>query len=189
MACKIVVMKSKSICLLVVSLLLLSCGTSKTKATPEQIEALHRLVESKSFRVESEWALPFLTNSMVAVQNAGVRVPGNSANRISLLEIPNTLQLKQNAISSQLPYYGEIQMPSGYMNTDQNDIVFEGEISNYKVVQHDNNSYTLRFDARSHNENYDVTITLFPNMRSEMVLRGAKRDPIRYSGRIRPISE
>ncbi|MFD2914214.1 DUF4251 domain-containing protein [Psychroserpens luteus] len=168
--------------------LLLNCSSSKTTATPTQIAALDQLVYSKSFVIESDWALPQSTNTMMALQNAGFFSAGDSASRISLSGNPNELRLDNENVSSQLPFFGEVQSTSGYNGSD-NSINFDGTIKNYRVVKNDNSSYTIRFDARSHSENFDVIIHLFPNLRSEIILKGAKRFPIRYTGTVSSISE
>lgn len=182
-------MRIKIVALICVFGIFVSCSSTKTKATPEQIKVLDELVKSKSFMIKSEWALPFVTNSMIALQNNGLNRSGNSANRISLHNISNELKLVGSTISSQLPYYGEVQMPSGYMNSENNDIVFDGDLKNLQVIQNKDSSYTFNFDAKSKNENYGVTITIFPNLRSEMTMRGAKRNLIRYTGRLVPFKE
>ncbi|MEM5566167.1 DUF4251 domain-containing protein [Psychroserpens sp. AS72] len=168
--------------------LFLNCSASKTTATPSQIAALDELVENQSFVIESDWALPQTTNTLMALQNAGFFSTGDSASRISLSGNPNELKIDNETVSSQLPYFGEVQSTSGYNGSD-NSISFDGELKNYRVVKNDNSSYTIRFDARSHSENFDVIIHLYPNLRSEIILKGAKRFPIRYTGYVSPISE
>lgn len=182
-------MKLKLTLIFLVSAFLLSCSATKTKATPEQIQTLDRLVAEQSFKIESDWAMPQINRSISALQSRGLVAPGSNANRISLTGIANELKLEGEVISSQLPYYGEVQMPSGYMGSDDNSIVFDGNIKDYEVVKNENSSYTISFDAKSNNENYNVTIRLFPNLKSEMILKGAKRFPIRYTGYVVNIVE
>jgi hypothetical protein len=168
--------------------LLLNCSSSKTIATPSQIAALDELVENQSFVIESDWALPQTTNSLMALQNAGFFSAGDSASRISLSGNSNELRLDKDNISSQLPFFGEVQSTSGYNGSD-NSISFDGTIKDYRVVKNENSSYTIRFDARSNSENFDVIIHLYPHLRSEIILKGSKRFPIRYTGHVSPVSE
>jgi len=181
-------MKPKHILLIFVSYCLLSCGSSKSVATPEQIQALDLLVSEKSFKIELEAALPQVTTSLMAVQNSGLLRPGDNMSRISLLGNSNDLVIKNEHVTSNLPYYGERQMSSGYNGSDSN-IEFDGPVENYKVTKRDDSSYKIEFDAMSHNENFDVTIYVFPSLKSEIVLNSAKRNTIRYEGRVIMISE
>ncbi|WP_052466973.1 DUF4251 domain-containing protein [Psychroserpens damuponensis] len=168
--------------------LFFNCGSAKPTATPEQIARLDQLVKNQSFVIESNWALPQTTNTLMALQNAGFFSTGDSASRISLSGNPNELKIDNQTVTSQLPYFGEVQSTSGYNGSD-NSISFEGDWTDYRVVKNDNSSYTIRFDAKSHSENFDVIIHLYPNLSSEIILKGAKRFPIRYTGFVSSISE
>ncbi|WP_299336713.1 DUF4251 domain-containing protein [uncultured Psychroserpens sp.] len=180
-------MKTKMIALCLVGFFMLACSSSNTKATPEQIQALDELVASQSFMIESEWAVPQTSSSLIALQNSGILAPGDNAGRVSLIGNPNFLKLKGDAIDSKLPYFGERQMVN--RRNDNGSIEFEDTIKNIEIEQHKNSSYTIKFDAKSHNENYNVIIRLYPNLRSEMLLKGAKRFPIRYTGYVSKIPE
>ncbi|WP_353780004.1 DUF4251 domain-containing protein [Winogradskyella sp. 3972H.M.0a.05] len=178
-------MKARLIAFLVITILFYSCSASKTKATPEQLQALNELIESKSFVIESEWAMPLVTSSLTAIQNSGLIAPNNNnINRINLLSNPNELRLEEGYITSQLPYYGEVQIPSAY-NAMKTGIALDSEIKNYKVQENKNGSYTVTFDAKSDTEHFDVTIQLWPSLKTEMTLNGAKRLAIRYEGKAR----
>jgi hypothetical protein len=174
-------MKLKTLLVALVSTVIMSCSSTKVSGTPEQIEALDNLIAGQSFVIESDWALPQSNRSLVMLQNAGLFAPGDNANRISLIGNPNELKIDNEVVSSKLPYFGEVQTTTGYNGSDSS-ISFEGEMKDYKVVKNENNSYTISFDARSNSENFDVTIHLYPSLRSEIILKGAKRFPIRYTG-------
>ena len=181
-------MKPKYVLLIIISYCLLSCGSAKSVATPEQIQALDLLVSGKSYKIELEVALPQVTTSLMAVQNSGLLTPGDNMGRISLLGNSNDVVIKNDHVTSNLSYYGERQMSSGYNGSDSN-IEFDGPVENYKVLKKDDSSYRIKFNAVSKNENFDVTIYLFPSLKSEIVLNSAKRNSIRYEGRVIAISE
>ena len=84
--------------------------------------------------------------------------------------------------------FGEVQFTTGY-NGSNSSISFDGEMKDYRVVKNENSSYTIMFDARSNSENFDVIIHLYPNLRSEIILNGSKRFPIRYTGNVSVIEE
>ncbi|MEH6538019.1 MAG: DUF4251 domain-containing protein [Psychroserpens sp.] len=168
--------------------LILSCASSKTIATPEQIQALDALVEGQSFTIKSDWAFPQSSSGLLALQNSGLLAPGDAnASRFSLMSNPNYLKLSGETIDSYLPYFGERQVVTD--RSGSGGIEFKETIRDYKVTKNENNSYTLKFGAKSHNENFRVIIEIFPNLKTEMILKGAKRSTIRYSGKITPISE
>lgn len=180
-------MKARYILLVLVSTFIVSCSSTKTKATPEQVQALDELVASQSFTIESDWALPQTSNSLIALQNSGLLAPGDNASRFSLIGNPNFLKLNGVVVESDLPYFGERQMVNN--RSDSGGIRLENEIEDYEVEKNEDQSYTIKFKARSQHEGYNVMIRLFPNLKSEMVLQGSKRFPIRYTGRVRSISE
>ncbi|MDG5491566.1 DUF4251 domain-containing protein [Psychroserpens sp. SPM9] len=181
-------MKTKfMLCCLLVSLLL-SCSSTKTAATPEQIVALDALIEEQAFTIKSDWAYPQTSSGLLALQNSGLLAPGDAnASRFSLMGNPNFLKLSGETIDSYLPYFGERQVV-----TDRNgggSIELEDIISDYEVEKQEDNSYMLKFKAKSNNESYTIVIEVFPNHKTEMIVRGSKRFPIRYTGQIEPILE
>ena len=180
-------MKTKYVIAFLVFCTFISCSSSKTNATAEQIAQLDELMATKSFRIESQWALPQATRSMIALQNSGILAPGDSASRISLIGNPNFLELNGDSINSYLPYYGEVQMVSN--RNGSGSIELKNTIEDYELSKADNNSYTLKFQARSKNESFNVMIQLFPNLNTEISLNGTKRFPIRYTGNVSSISD
>ena len=106
---------------------------------------------------------------------------------ISLIGNPNFLKLSGDSIQSYLPYFGERQMVSN--RSDNGAIEFKDTIKDYTVVKDDDNKYTLEFEAKSKSESYDVVIQIFPNLKTEILLKGAKRFPIRYTGTLTAVSE
>ena len=174
--------------LFILLLFVFSCQSTKITATPQQILMLDNLVSSQAFVIESDWALPQTTNSLMAIQNSGLLGPGNSASRISLVGNANELRVDKDIITSKLPYFGEIQSTAGY-NGSSNSINFEGKTKDYKVIKNDNSSYTITFEAKSNSENFNVIIHLYPNLKSEIILNGTKRFSIRYTGVVRAMSE
>ncbi|MCD2258795.1 DUF4251 domain-containing protein [Psychroserpens luteolus] len=181
-------MKAKYIIVLIVSCFLLSCSSTKSSATPEQIETLDALVAGKSFEIKSDWAYPQASSGLLALQNSGLLAPGDAnAGRFSLIGNPNHFRLSDDNIDSYLPYFGERQMVTD--RSGNGSIEFKNTIKDYEVTKKDNNSYIIKFSAKSHNENFNVIVTLFPSLKSEIMLQGAKRFPIRYSGKVVAISE
>ena len=181
-------MKVKYIIAVLISFVLLSCSSAKNGISQEQIDALDALVAGKSFIIKSDYAIPQSSSGLLALQNAGLLAPGDAnAGRFSLIGNPNHLKLSNDDIDSYLPYFGERQMVTS--RTGNGSIEFKDGIRDYEVSKRDNNSYVIKFKAKSHNENFNVVVTLFPSLKSEIMLKGAKRFPIRYTGKVEAISE
>ncbi len=170
----------------VVNSLVLSCGSAKSKATPEQINTLNTLVSNKQFIIESDWAYP--QASMAMQQVSDLLGSSNNAGAINLTSNTNFLKIKGDSITSHLPYFGERQMNVGYGGSDSA-ITFKGLIANYTTHTNKNNSTSIEFDATSNSEVFTVTITLWPNLNSEMVFNSSSRNSIRYSGKAMALKE
>lgn len=179
-------MKSLYFILGVVIISVFSCGSSKSSATPAEIEALTTLIEKRNFRIECDNAYP---TASIAMQKAARLLPaGSSASVVSLIGNSNYLVISGDSITSFLPYYGERQMSAGY-GGDDSAIQFKGTLKNYKVVERKNNSYDISFEAKSFSENFRVTITMFTNLKSDIVVNGSSRSQIRYSGNVKHVDK
>lgn len=169
--------------ILVLLMITFSCTSSKSTATANQIEVLNSLLEKRNFSIESDWAYPQTTYAMQQVLNSGFLQPGDSANSINLIGNSNYLTISGDSITSYLPYFGERQMQVAYGGNDSA-IQFNGLLEDYKTEKNKNNSHTISFKAKSNSEQFNVTIVLFPSLKSNMTLIGSSRFPIRYSGTV-----
>lgn len=181
-------MKAKIFILGSFILLLLSCGTSKNAPTEAEVAKLEGLIDSKQIIIESDWAYPQATMAMQQIANTGLLQPGNSAANISLVGNHNFLKIKGDSITSYLPYFGERQMQIDYGGMDSA-IEFNGLMKDYKVEKNKKHGYNITFEAKSNNENFQVFLSISPNLKSEMTLSGTGRFPIRYSGHAEKITE
>lgn len=181
-------MKFTLIIISFVSLVILSCSTTQAPVTEAQQQAFDAIIEGASFKIENDWALPQNTNAMMQLQNSGILNPANrNMTRISLIDNPNNLTIKDGTVSSQLPYFGEVQVPSR-VNVSDNGITLEGAYKNYTIKDGKKGSKLISFDAKSAREGFKVTIELFPNLKTAMLINGSKRLPIRYTGKASLIS-
>lgn len=179
-------MKSLYIILGLITISIFSCSSSKSSATPAEMEALTSLIEKRDFRIECDRAYPTTT---IAMQKAARLLPaGNSASSINLAGNGDFLTISGDSITSFLPYFGERQMSAGY-GGDDSAIQFKGKVENYKVVENKKNGFDISFEAKSNSENFKVNITLFSNLKSEIMLIGSSRSSIRYSGTVKSIEK
>jgi len=180
-------MKKLNLYIAVVALTVLSCGTSN-KVTQAQIDTLDQMVQNRHFRIESDWAYPLTTGALQRVLNSGLLPAGSTASAINLIGNSNFLTVSGDSITSYLPYFGERQMQVEYGGKDS-PIQFNGLMENYKAEKIKNNSYEITFKAKSKSESFDVYITLSPSLRSQIVLNGNSRFPIRYSGNVKAVKK
>lgn len=165
------------------SVLMMSCGTSQ-EVTEEQKERLEQLVQNKSFEFDAQFARPLATNSLDQLSRVGLLRPGDNRSQIDVRGSTSYLRFKGDTVSADLPYFGERQMGGGY-NTDIG-INFEGVPENLKVSKNKKGNYTFKFDIRNNSESYDVTLTIFPNLKSSVNINSSQRFSIRYDGDVMP---
>ncbi len=166
----------------------ISCGSSsKTVSSQAKLQQLEELVNSRSFQIESDWAMPLMTNSMNSISNAGLLPIGSTGNMISLIGNNNFLKMEGDTISAYLPYFGERQMGGGYSNND-NAIQFKGIPRNYEVTEDKKTgSKEISFNINNRTESFRVFISLAPNMSSNINVNSTERFTIRYRGDVVPI--
>lgn len=170
--------------ILIVPFLIFSCGNKEASATEAEISNLRNLVEGRKFTIESDVAFPRATNAMMSIQNSGLFGMGNTANRISLIGNSNYLSIKGDSVTSQLPYFGERQMASGYSPEDTG-INLDDNMDDYSAEWNDRKQmYRINFSANGSGENFDVSINVYPNKTCRMTLTGTKRFSIGYAGKI-----
>lgn len=178
-------MKSFHSIIFLIAITFLSCKSTSTKVSDAQIKALEALVENKSFKIESHRAYPINTAATQQVLNWGLLQPGSTSGTVNLIGNPNFLTIKEDSITSYLPFFGERQNNVGYGGRDSA-IQLNSTIENYKITKGKKNSYIISCNAKSKSEHFNVIIEVFPNLKSNIRLVGASRNPISYSGIIKP---
>jgi len=163
--------------------ILSSCSSSKSKATPEQLNKLTELVNEKQFEIVSDMAYPQVSSAMVSLQNSGLMLPGSNVSQINLIGNVNYLRIVGDSIYAELPYFGERQMNAGYNGSDSS-ISIENVLQNYSIEESEkDDSYIISFDAKTQRELLRFNITIFPNLNTDIFLNGPTRTPIRFTGK------
>ena len=93
----------KTLVLLLVGALMLSCGSRKNVDATTNPE-LNEWISNRSFEIESNFAMPMNTAAVNAVLNSGILGPGNNSNQISLIGTTNFLKIKGDSIEANLPF-------------------------------------------------------------------------------------
>ena len=174
--------------LMAIGLMLASCGSSKTPATPEQLAELQSLAESRNFTFEADFALPQTSQAYVAAANRTVaQAGGNSLSRISLGGEGYFMKIKGDSVESHLPYYGVRDNFSEYGRPEG--IELASEVENFRLSSKKSGAYQVRFDAREKTELFQITLDLFPGGKANLFISSGQRDAIRFEGKARPADE
>ncbi|MCF7568602.1 DUF4251 domain-containing protein [Sabulilitoribacter arenilitoris] len=177
-------MKSLQIIAFAIMIIFFSCKATNLKASNAQIKMLKNLVESRRFKIESDWAYPQTTMAMQQVLNTGLLQPGSTSGAINLITNPNYLTISADSITSYLPYFGERQINVSYGGNDAA-IQLNSNIENYKITNGKRGSYIISCNAKSKSEYFNIIIELYPNLKSNIRLISASRNLISYSGHVK----
>lgn len=168
-----------------IALLLASCSSSKTPATPEQLAQLQTLAEGRNFTFEADFALPQTSQAYVAAANRTVaQAGGNTLSRISLGGEGYFMKIKGDSVESHLPYYGVRDNFSEYGRPEG--IELASVIENFRLSSKKSGAYQVRFDAREKTELFQITLDLFPGGKANLFISSGQRDAIRFEGKVLP---
>ncbi len=167
----------------------ISCTVSKNTAeTTIQMEALDRLVVSKAFQIESNWANPLVTTSITSIANSGLLPPGSNVNTINLIGNSNYLRMYGDSISMNLPFFGERRLSGGYNSTEVS-IAYHGKPDVIEIKKNDKKQvYEIQFSAKTDSDFHDIFITLSPNLVSNITINSNYRTTISYRGKVSKLS-
>ena len=185
-------MPMKKIVCIVGMIILVSCGGTKTYTEQEQqqYELLKALVESKQFKIQSNFARPMATAALTKVSNSGLLGPGNSASHIDISTSSNFLEIEGDSVKGYFPFFGEQQI-GNYPGNNRQGIEFSGIAKEYTFTENDAKQFIhIHFKIEDKNrgrEQYTVFITLFPNNRSVIQINSSHRSSIEYSGTLQQL--
>ncbi|WP_075344258.1 DUF4251 domain-containing protein [Tenacibaculum agarivorans] len=175
---------------LIILIFAVGCSSSKEVVSPEQQKKVEDLIHSKSFIITSSWAMPQVTNSLMALQNSGIFPLNSSVSMIDISSTSNSFIIKKDSISADLPYFGERQMgASGYTNRDSG-IAISGIPKNYKVTKTKKGNHRIKFSVSDRNdvtENYTVNVLVFNNLSTQINITSSHRFGIGFRGTLKPL--
>ncbi|WP_159025647.1 DUF4251 domain-containing protein [Aquimarina sp. Aq78] len=180
----------KTLFLILTSCLLISCGSSQNlEVSTEESKALDELVAQKKLEIISDWAAPLANSSLNALSNSGLFPAGSTANNINLIGNFNHFRILGDSISVYLPYYGERRISAGFNNRNNN-IEFDGVPEDIMVTYDEKKQrYLMKFGIRNATEWLRVSVTLYPNLRSDIMIQSNHRTSIRYRGKVLKLEE
>ncbi|WP_417360613.1 DUF4251 domain-containing protein [Galbibacter sp.] len=170
--------------------MLSNCGGSQSAYGTQQDKVLvDSLIAKREFRIVNQWALPMMSSSMMKIASSGILGPGNSGQRIDLSGNGNFLEFKGDTVKAFLPYFGERHMGGGY-NTDGVGIHFDQVV---ETIQFDyknaKDQHIIKFRAKDGAETFELTLFVFSNKKSSLLVSSSQRDMIRYEGNIIALPE
>lgn len=159
---------------------ILGCSTQK-KITEQERAALETAVTTPIFQIKAAWAYPLDTTSaqiLGSLRPAGGVVQGNS---VLLDSGQYTVEVKNDSVFVNLPYFGTRQISGGLPGNTG--IYIKQPLDNWKVLSNKNNSAkNLRVTAAQNGESYDIAIRLFATGTANIVVNSTQRQSIRYTG-------
>lgn len=181
-------MKSRYLVFVLLMVIVTSCSSSKSSVTELQTKALDSIMQQQEFSITSNWAQPQVTNAMNQLANVGLIPSGSSVGNIDISGITNYLKMEQDSVKAKLPFFGERHFGGGYNNSEG--IEFEGIPNNLQIKKGKKAEYTMQFNIRDTNspsETYQVYITLWPNLNSDITVTSAQRNSMRYQGNVQAL--
>lgn len=162
-----------------------NCGGSQGTFGTQQDKALvDSLISSREFRIVNSWALPMMSSSMMQLSSSGILGPGNSGQRFDLSGNGNFLEIKGDSVKAYLPYFGERHMGGGY-DPDGAGIHFD-QVAETIHFDYDNakDQHIVKFIAKDGTETFELTLFVFSNKKTSLLVSSSQRDMIRYMGSI-----
>lgn len=152
--------------MLLMAVLLTSCGTSngmtKAEREAEITRQVQAAVDAQRYTITVDWMRP---------------IAGRPRNVSSDYE----LKVDGNLVDSYLPYIGEAyRIPYG----GGKGLNFKGEIKNYKVSRSTSNRYVIEFDVNNKEDVYHYRIDLFNNGKAIIDVYGHDHDAISFDGEL-----
>jgi len=170
------------ILLAAVMLFMLSCKTTnRSLENVEPPEKLQEWIANRSFEIESDRANPKVSSGLNRV-DPSLFGYGNNANNISLVGDPNYLRVKNDSVSAYLPYYGNRHI-GVKIGSNTGAIQFNTVAKNYSSEYNEaKNQTTIQFEAKEDTEIYNVTISIFSNLTTNITINSSQRSSIGYDG-------
>ncbi len=175
--------------MLLVSTVILSCGSSKNEVTSNNIDEIRAIVNARTFKFQANFAYPLQSNDVILATNALMRGSQNMGGQINLSGNGDFLMLKGELTEGNLSYFGEMRNV-GYNDIADNSIIFSGPFSDYKIEEKGKGDKTIvQFDANNPVEQFRIRMVVFNNYKSNLIIYGSNRTAIRYTGVIVPLEE
>lgn len=157
--------KFTGILLVTLSVIAVSCGTSKNAATgsgEDYMAFISKAVAEKNFKINVNTAFP---------QGA----------RMVSLSSPYSLEIKGDSVYSYLPFFGRAyRVPySGSVGLN-----FDGVLTDYNVTRGKKNETIVKFNVISPEDRHDYMVEIWDNGNSSVYVNSVNRQSISFEGRM-----
>ncbi|AUC14905.1 hypothetical protein BTO06_07035 [Tenacibaculum sp. SZ-18] len=169
---------------------LIGCSSAKKVVSEEQKRIVEKLVTTKTFKIDSEWAYPTVTSSMISAQNAGMFPNNSTASMIDITGHNQYFEFKKDSVRASLPYYGERQMGAAYSRSNGGGIEFNDVPENYSMTKTKAGDYKISFKIKDKNastETYNINLLIYNNMSAKINVFSSSRFKIEYRGKLKEL--
>lgn len=169
-----------------------SCSSNKGVVSLEEQKKVEELVTNKSFEIDSQWAFPRITSTMISLQNTGFLPTNSTAGMIDITGHRNYFIFDKDSVKANLPYYGERQLGSAYNTTNGGGIMFDGVPENLKSEKTKKGNYKFNFNIKGSNnstETYKVSVLIYKNASAKINVYSSHRLTIEYKGKLRELKK
>ncbi|CAL2084881.1 DUF4251 domain-containing protein [Tenacibaculum sp. 190524A05c] len=172
--------------------LVIGCSSAKKTVSPEQLKKVETIVTNKSFKIDSDWAFPMVTSSLISLQNAGFFPNTSTASMIDITSHNQYFIFNKDSVNASLPYYGERQMGAAYDRSNSGGIEFNGVPENYTMNKTKRGDYRIKFKIKDKNaltETYRVDVMIYKNMSTKINVFSSHRFKIEYRGKLKELDK
>ncbi len=156
--------------LILIPLILISCGGANTSFDNEKYNALKDLLTSRNFEIENEWAYP------------------SGGGNINLIGNTNFIRFQGDSVEIYLPYFGVRHSGGGY--DGEGGIKYKGLAKKFEIVEKPaKGNIEVEFEVDKSGETLNFYISLFPNDNARTVVNTSQRSTISYQGKLSEIKE
>ncbi len=170
--------------------LVIGCSSSQKTVSVEQKQKVETIVTNKSFKIDSEWAYPMVTNSLISLQSAGFFPNNSTASMIDITGHNQYFIFNKDSVNASLPYYGERQMGAAYDRSNGGGIEFNGVPEDYTMDITKRGDYRIKFKIKDKNaltETYRVSVLIYNNMSAKINVFSSNRFKIEYRGKLKEL--
>ncbi|WP_178988478.1 DUF4251 domain-containing protein [Winogradskyella schleiferi] len=154
------------------------------------INKLEMLLEKEAYSIDIEAALPFVTASTQQVANAlFLSRTGNTASRVYVGGDGHFIEIKNDSVKGDLPFFGERRLSGGPYGGRNGGIAFEGLPENFeKSLNKNKRKLEIKFSISQtgeSSERYDVNLEIFPSKNAVVNINSTYKTSMGYTGNLR----
>ncbi|GAB5563332.1 MAG: hypothetical protein Wins2KO_03950 [Winogradskyella sp.] len=172
-------------------LLITNCNSTKSVVNVEAMSELETVLNTRNYRVDIRAVFPFNTAAtQQVINNVLTNRVGNTTSRIDVVGDGFFMAFNDSIAKAYLPYYGEQQLIGGRYGGNDMGVEFNATPQKYNISKHKRkDAYVIKFevkDEEDRQESYKITMTVFPNYNTEILVLSSHRTANNYRGILKP---